>query len=230
MARYRWLLLDADGTLFDYDAAEAAALAATFRAFGVPPEARYGDAYRQINGEIWRAFERGQIAAETLRTERFRRLFQVVGVALDPDSFSERYLVHLGERADLIDGALDVVRRLHGRVGMALITNGLRDVQRSRLRRSGLAPYVSAVLISEEVGAAKPDRRIFDAAFAAIGHPRRSEVLIVGDSLTSDMRGGEAYGIDTCWYNPSHAPRDPPVGVRYEIDDLEALIAIALGT
>ncbi|MBN1642626.1 MAG: YjjG family noncanonical pyrimidine nucleotidase [Anaerolineae bacterium] len=229
MTRYRWLLWDADGTLFDYDAAEEIALATTFDAYGVGYEIAYSDAYRRINSAIWRAFERGEIAAEALRTERFRRLFQALGVDLDPNSFSARYLAHLGERADLIDGAADVVRRLYGQVGMALITNGLKDVQRSRLRRSSLAPYLSAVLISEEVGSAKPDRGIFDAAFEAMGHPDKYEVLIVGDSLTSDMRGGLAYGIDTCWYNPSGAPRDPPVDVCYEIDDLGVLPAIVLG-
>jgi 2-haloacid dehalogenase len=229
VAKYAWLLLDADGTLFDYDAAERAALAATFRDFDLSFGATHSDLYRRINGEIWRAFELGQIAVETLRTERFRRLFQAIGADVDPVPFSEQYLVRLGERADLVDGAAEVVRHLHGRVGMALITNGLKNVQRARLRRSGLAPYLSAVLISEEVGAAKPDARIFCQAFAAIGHPPKDAVMIVGDSLTSDMRGGLDYGIDTCWYNPSSAPRDPAVAVRYEIRDLHELLDIVLG-
>jgi 2-haloacid dehalogenase len=220
------LLLDADGTLFDYERAEAAALAQAFADSGLPFEPHFLEVYSELNEEMWLAFERGEVSAEVLRVERFRRLFDVLGLECEAGQFSERYLARLGERADLIEGAEELLRSLYGRVGMVLITNGLQNVQRSRLAHSTLSRYLAGVVISEEVGAAKPDPRIFDVAFEKMGRPAREEVLIVGDSLTSDIRGGNRYGIDTCWYNPRHLPRSPGIDVVHEIRTLDELPGI----
>lgn len=226
MQEYKWLLLDADGTLFDYDRAEAGALATTFQEMGLKVAPGYAEAYREINGQIWLDFEAGKISAQALRTERFRRLFQAVRAEADPHVFGERYLVNLGDQAHLIAGAEELVRSLYGKVGLVLITNGLEDVQRSRLARSTIASYLTDVVISEVVGAAKPDSRIFDIAFARMNHPHKEEVLIVGDSLTSDIKGGSDYGIDTCWFNPQRLSRSLDVRIRYEIHELSALLDI----
>lgn len=227
--RYKWVLFDADGTLFDYDKAEVAALTETFESMGVPYEARYARTYRQINGDIWLDFERGRISQQRLRTKRFEQLFDAFQIDCDPGEFSTRYLSNLALHADLLDGAEDVVRELHGKVGLMLITNGLADVQRSRLARSVVTQFFSDVVISEEVGAAKPDPRIFDVAFSKMGFPRREDVLMVGDSLTSDIGGGLLYGIDTCWFNPGQSPRDPGVEICYEIGELRELLDILDG-
>ncbi len=224
--RYSWLLLDADGTLFDYERAEAAALAQAFADSGLPYDPRSQELYKELNQEMWLVFERGEISAEVLRVERFRRLFDALDLACAAEPFSERYLVRLGERADLIQGAEALLATLHGRVGMVLITNGLQHVQRSRLAHSTLSRYLTDIVISEEVGVAKPDPRIFDAAFEVMGRPARQEVLIVGDSLTSDIRGGNRYGIDTCWYNPQGLPHAPGIKVVYEIRALDELLGI----
>jgi 2-haloacid dehalogenase len=224
--RYPWLLLDADGTLFDYERAEAAALAQAFADSGLPYTPRWLEVYKELNQEMWLAFERGKVSVEELRIERFRRLSDALGLAIAADLFSERYLARLGERTDLIDGAEELLGRLHGQVHMVLITNGLQTVQRSRLAHSTLAPYLADIVISEEVGAAKPDPRIFDAAFEKMGRPARQEVLIVGDSLTSDVQGGNRYGIDTCWYNPHGLSHSPGIEVTYEIRALDELPGI----
>jgi 2-haloacid dehalogenase len=227
--RYTWLLFDADGTLFDYDRAEAAALQSTFEQMGQPFEPGYTENYRRFNGQIWLDFEQGTISQERLRTLRFERLFEAVGVDLSPEAFSPRYLQNLAQGTGLIDGAEEVVRALHGRIGLMLITNGLRDVQRPRFARSALNGYFAGLVISEEVGAAKPSARIFDVAFEQMGHPGREEVLMVGDSLTSDIRGGVDYGIDTCWFNPGRRPRDPELEIRYEIQELRQLLDLVGG-
>jgi 2-haloacid dehalogenase len=134
--KYQWLLFDADGTLFDYDRAEAVALEQTFAQMGHGFEPGYAEAYRRINGDIWLAFERGEITQARLRTERFDRLFDSIGVELDSELFSARYLQNLSEGTYLMDGAEEVVQTLYGKVGLALITNGLADVQRPRFARS----------------------------------------------------------------------------------------------
>jgi YjjG family noncanonical pyrimidine nucleotidase len=202
--KYEWLLFDADGTLFDYDAAEKTALSSTFEAYDLPFSDTVLNLYRNINGHLWQAFEQGDISQESVKTERFKRLFDAVGIReeLSIDAFSQLYLEHLGNCTFLIPHAESVLSELSDKVQLALITNGLSRVQRSRLSQSTIGHYFDPILISEELGVAKPDPGIFDAAFMAMGNPDKSTVLIIGDSLSSDIKGGRDYGIDTCWHNP----------------------------
>ena len=226
--KYKWLLFDADGTLFDYDVAEKTALAATFAAFSLPYTDDVLDIYREINDQMWQAFELGEITQKDLKTERFRRLLESVGVNDDlaPDDFSHRYLHNLGNCAFLIPDAERVLGALSEKVHLALITNGLKKVQRSRLAQSTIGHYFEAILISEELGVAKPHPGIFDAAFAAMGNPGKDRVLIIGDSLSSDIKGGNAYGIATCWFNPQGNPRSTAYRIDYEIQSLEQILDI----
>ena len=220
---YKWLLFDADGTLFDFAIAETKALANTFHQFNLPYSEEVADLYREINTQIWRALERGEITPGALRTTRFQRLFDKVGVQADTNSFSDAYLVHLGNCGDLIDGAEQLIKSLSNNYRLAMITNGLSDVQHPRLAASSLKPYFETVIISDEVGAAKPDPHIFDVAFAAMGNPEKENVIIIGDSLTSDIQGGVNYGIDTCWFNPHGKSRKNGMPITYEITDLAEL-------
>ena len=223
---YTWLLFDADGTLFDYETAERKALAQTFAAAGLPYAPGTLDTYREINAALWAAFERGEISQPALHLERFRRTLHVLDLQADVPTFGDSYLHHLGHNPDLIDGALDLVQRLAPRYQLYLITNGIPLVQHTRLALSPIAPYFAGITISGEVGHAKPDPRIFDAAFAGMGQPARNEVLIIGDSLSADIAGGHAYGLDTCWYNPNgrQPPDSAPITYRIqrlsELDDL----------
>lgn len=221
--RYDWLLLDADGTLFDFEAAAASALELACDEVLGRFEAEWRSVYEAINSQLWRGLERGEVTADDIRRLRFSRFAEAVGERVDGLGFDDTYRRHLGEQARLLDGAADVVRSLHGRVGLALATNGLADVQRSRLGRSEIGDMFDPIVISEEIGAAKPDPAYFEAAFERMGQPPRERILMVGDSLASDMRGGLAADIDTCWFNPSAKPPDPDVPVRYDIRSLAEL-------
>ncbi len=220
---YTWLLFDADGTLFDYEKSEASALERAFAQVGERFKPTYLDAYRQINQDIWQEFERGQITAERLRLRRFEMLFQAFQLPIAPPLFSTFYLQHLATGTDLIEGAHEVVSALHGEYQLAIITNGLKDVQRARLAQSAIGSYFAEIIISEEVGAVKPDPAIFESAFARLGHPQQAEVLLIGDSLTSDIQGGQNYGLDTCWFNPTRQPHKPGLTSTYEIHHLAEL-------
>jgi YjjG family noncanonical pyrimidine nucleotidase len=226
MTRYEWLLFDADGTLFDYDFAESTALANTFQQLGIPFMPEYTEIYRAINGEIWREFELGRISQLTLRSSRFERLFERLEIDANPEDFSQAYLLNLSMRTELVDGAEKITKALYERYNLAIITNGLKDVQRPRLTRSSIGRFFDVLIISEEVGAAKPDPKIFEAAFELVGNPARESVMIIGDSLTSDIAGGFAYGIDTCWFNPARLARDPALEIRYEVSDLLQILDI----
>ncbi|RME45669.1 MAG: noncanonical pyrimidine nucleotidase, YjjG family [Chloroflexi bacterium] len=227
-AKYTWLLFDADGTVFDFDKAEATALARTLAEFGVEATEQRLQQYREVNREIWRAFEAGELGAENLSVIRFERYLDLLAMRGKAQDFSDRYLEHLAGCTDLVEGAEEVVRALSREYRLLLITNGLKAVQRPRFEQSRICDCFEDIVISEEVGVAKPDGRIFDVAFARMGYPRKEEVLIVGDSLSSDMRGGCAYGIDTCWFNPTGQARPDDLNIRYEILRLPELLDILL--
>jgi 2-haloacid dehalogenase len=224
--KYEWLLFDADGTLFDYDRAEAVALERTFGQMGLDFDPGYARTYRQINEDVWLQFERGKISQQRLRTRRFELLFDTAGIGSDPEAFSVRYLRNLAEGSQLVDGAWETVARLYGNVGLMLITNGISEVQRPRFTRAALNEYFADLVISEEVGAAKPDPAIFEVAFERMGRPSKEGVLMIGDSLTSDIRGGNNYGIDTCWFNPRGETPGPGLEIQYEIRDLRDLLTV----
>ncbi len=230
--RYQWLLFDADGTLFDYDRAEAKALEGTFRDFNLPFSARHAETYQVINHQVWQEFENGQISSTDLRVARFQRLFAALRMdgGIDVEQFSTRYLRNLATASDLMEGAEDVVRKLHGQYHLALITNGLKDVQRPRLANSAIANCFAVVAISEELGAAKPDPRYFDLIFEQMGQPARETVLVIGDSLTSDIQGGVNYSLDTCWFNPQGKPAKPGLRATYEIRHLRELVRLVDGS
>ena len=233
---YEWLLFDADGTLFDYEAAEEAALTWTFDGAGLAFDADLLAAYQRINGQLWQDFEAGKTTPDRIKVDRFADLLSYLAEArgIEPPisavEFSQVYLTNLGNCTHLIADAQDVLDAARTSARLALITNGLSAVQRSRLAKSGLDAVFEAVTISEEEGVAKPDPRLFDIAFRRMGEPAKEAVLMIGDSLTSDMRGAARYGIDACWFNPEGAPHDPQVPVRYEIRALRELLQFLPGT
>ena len=226
---YAWILFDADGTLFDYDAAETAALTASFAHIGRPFPPEHAEIYREINGRMWIELERGTTTQARIRVERFEKLFEAIGVDSDPFLFGENYLVNLASRTELIDGAEATVAALSNISRLMLITNGIAQVQRPRFAASSIRDHFADIVISEEAGAAKPDPRIFDTAFSEMGHPPKSQVLIVGDSLTSDIKGGHDYGIDSCWFNPSALPLENGVEPTHEIRRIDQLLEICKG-
>ncbi len=226
------MIFDADGTLFDYQRAEAWALRTTFDDLKLPYRDELASLYRAINLSIWAERENGEVSSAEMRIERFVRLFAAGGVNADPLLFSPAYLANLARGSQLLEGAEQVVKTLHGsgRVRLALATNGLHEVQRPRIEQSAIGACFSAVAVSDELDVAKPDRRFFDAVFALMGQPLRETVLMVGDDLTLDIGGGSSYGLDTCWFNPEARSADGGVRPRYEIADLESLLAIVLGS
>ncbi len=224
MTRYPWLLFDADGTLFDYERAEAQALRATFEQLGHPYEGGHLALYRPINHQLWLELERGGVTPAVLQVRRFELLLEALGLRADAQEFSARYLRNLAGAWALMDGAEETVRALSRSHHLVVVTNGLRDVQRPRLEASPIGRYFDDVIISEEVGAAKPSRAYFDAAFARMGRPEKAQVLLIGDSLSADIRGGIDYGLDTCWFNPQRLPPPEGLDIRYEITMLHQLV------
>jgi 2-haloacid dehalogenase len=223
--KYEVLLFDADNTLFNYDQAEEYALQQAFQRFNLDYNEGWLNEYRAINASFWRMLENGTIQPAELRYKRFEALFEN-RLQVDPVSFSEAYLSKLSEGRFLLEGALEVVVGLASKYILAIVTNGLKEVQLPRFQGSPLSKYIKTLIISEEVGYKKPDPGMFDCALKAVHHTDRSSVIMIGDSLTSDIKGGFDYGIDTCWYNPRGLLNQSGIRPTYEIRDLHELLEI----
>ena len=229
MAKYYCILFDADNTLLDFGAAENKALAETLVNYGIEPDAETVQTYRTINEELWRQLEKGQIRREKLMSERFTRFLKAINAAGDGAEMNRYYLEQLSTHPDLVNpGVLDVLRELSEVATLAVVSNGFQKVQTRRLAESGVANFMEDVFVSEKLDSEKPNRKIFDAALRALGVENREHVLLVGDSLTSDIQGGVNAGLDTCWFNPNHAENPGKVIPTYEITSLEELYPLVM--
>lgn len=218
----RVILWDIDGTLLDFPAAERAAIQQCFDKFdlGWCDEDQL-ERYHAINQKYWRLLEEGKVTRPQVLLGRFEEFF--AGEGMDPalaGPFNDEYQIQLGETVCFRDRGYELVERLRGRVGQYAVTNGTKAAQDRKLEKSGLIRLFDGVFISEEVGVDKPNIGFFDHVFAHIPPVDREDVLIVGDSLTSDMRGGLNAGIQCCWYNPGHQPLPEDMDVDFVIDDL----------
>lgn len=222
---YTWLWFDADDTLYDYKRGETAALEKTFQQVGLAYRPEYLPAYSRYNQALWRELEQKRVTPQVLRVLRFERLLSEFNLDYPAAEFSETYLKALADSSVLLPGAEAVVRALQPRYRIAVLTNGLKDVQRPRLMRSAIWDCITTVVVSEEVGAAKPAPEFFEIASAQTGYPPKSEILMIGDNLGSDIRGASAYGLDTCWFNPAGLPRPEDLAMTYEIRKLEELLS-----
>lgn len=223
---YRYLLFDADDTLFDFAKAQRVALERSFLELKGAYEPTYLSLYEEVNTMLWQAFEQGKLSQVELKEQRFMVFLERLELNLDPFIFNQLYLKRLSEGQFLLEGALELIQDLARHCKMVIITNGLKEVQRPRLSTSLLMPYFEGLIISDELGVAKPNPAIFDAAFDLLGQPEKAETLMIGDSLSSDMQGGLNYGIDTCWYNPAAKSNTRGLAVTYEVSSLREIAAI----
>ena len=224
MAKYYCILFDADNTLLNFDAAESKALAETLVNYGIEPDAETVQTYRTINEELWRQLEKGQIRREKLLNERFSRFLKAIDAAGDGAEMNRYYLEQLSTHPDLMNAeVLDVLRELSEVATLAVVSNGVHKVQIRRLAESGVSNFMEDVFISEKLGCEKPGARIFDTALRALGVENREHVLMVGDSLTSDIQGGANAGLDTCWFNPGNVENKTGITPKFTVGSYEDL-------
>ncbi|HIX05308.1 MAG TPA: YjjG family noncanonical pyrimidine nucleotidase [Candidatus Fournierella pullicola] len=228
MAYYHCLLLDVDGTLMDFGAAEHKAFLETMSEFGLPATQEVEETYHTINKGLWAALEKGQIKRERLVVRRFEELLAALGSTGDAAVMNTFYLNRLSEHADLIPGALEAVKELAEVATLAVVTNGVEHVQEKRLKESGLGEYMDDVFISERLGVEKPNRRFFEIALRTLGIENKSKVLVVGDSLTADVKGGQNAGLDTCWTNWNGAEAPAENGPTRTVRTWEELLEIVM--
>lgn len=228
MKTYRTILFDADNTLFDFSRAEKEAIADTLTYSGICPTDELIRAYSEINDRMWKRLERGEIDKLTLREARFAEFCDTFGFVTDTSHMATAYTDFLSQKTYLIDGALSLCAALSSRYRLYIVTNGILTVQKRRFAASALKPYFSDIFISEELGFEKPHLGYFEAVAKRVPDFLGEDTLIVGDSLTSDIGGGIAAGIDTCWYNPRLLENKEKLPITYEIHTLQELAPLLL--
>lgn len=222
--KYKVILFDADETLFDFKKAEKEAFKNTMIEFGFDYDESYHfSIYKEINTAIWKELEEGFITQAKLKTERFKRLGTKLNANFNEHEFATSYMKHLGDGSFLFDGAAKLIEDLSTNYTLSIVTNGLTAVQERRVKNSDIAKHFKDIVISEEVGISKPNPEIFEYALKNLSVFNKDEVLMIGDSLTSDIRGGINYNIDTCWFNPYKNENNSGLSPTYEVSNYQEL-------
>ena len=233
--RYTTILFDADDTLLDFKRSERTALQRVLHEYGLLASETVLSRYSAINAGLWRAFERGEVTKEELKRERYRRLFAEfkMGQDLDVGEVNDRYLALLGETGFRMDGAKELCEALKSAgYELDLITNGIPKTQRQRMENAGLLPFFANCFVSEAIGAQKPLPAFFEYVLSHIAERDPKRVLVVGDTLGSDILGAVQAGLDCVWFNPQFAPNDRGLAITYEVQShaqLAKLLGVSLG-
>jgi YjjG family noncanonical pyrimidine nucleotidase len=223
MKKYNLLLLYADDTILDFSKAEEAAFQFACDAMGLTVTKEQFAVYAKLNRRLWLSFSRKEITQEALRVMRFSRFSDAIGVPLDAEQMADHFVEALSRQTQEIDGALEVVKEAAKRVSVVIVTNGIASVQRSRFALSPMGQFVAGMVISGEVGFAKPDPRMIERAVEISGVVDACP-LMVGDEPTSDIAVAIAAGIDSCWFNPSGRANETPYRPTYEIKTLSEVM------
>ena len=220
---FEFLFLDLDDTILDFQKAEHIALSKTLRSFGLEPEEHVLKRYNLINKAHWEALERKEMTREQVLVGRFQTLFEEMGITVEPVSVARAYEDNLSMGHWFLPGAEEAVEALSKKYKLYLASNGTAKVQAGRLKSANISRFFEEVFVSQELGANKPSLEYFEKCFARIPGFDKRKAMIVGDSLTSDILGGQNAGIATCWVNPKHKAGREDIRVDYEIEALSQL-------
>ena len=220
---YEILLLDLDDTILDFHKAERIAIAKTIRDFGVEPTEAVLARYHVINKWHWEQLELGKLTRAEVLENRFGVLFEELGVTADKTACARAYEKNLSIGHYFLPGAEEAVAYLSQHYRLFLVSNGTASVQKGRMTSANLYRFFEKVFVSQEIGHNKPAKAYFDACFAQIDGFEKEKAIIVGDSLTSDIKGGINMGIATCWVNPGHLPKREDIPADYEIEGIHQL-------
>lgn len=219
MQNYEWILFDADDTLFHFD--DYRGLQHMFSQYNIFFNDLDYAAYQLANKALWRRYQDGTMTAKELQSERFSKWALQLNVP--PMELASAFLASMADISKLIEGAHSLLTTIKSKKKIGIVTNGFTELQQIRLKRCGVFEYFDVLVISEEVGVAKPHPGIFDYALNKMGNPSREKVLMVGDNPETDILGGINSGLHTCWYNAKNKPTPEGVSPHYQIKSLAEL-------
>ena len=219
---YKYILWDIDGTVLDFVASEKYAIRTLFKKYGLGEcSDEMLKLYSGINVKYWQKLERNEMTKPEILIGRFKEFFEAIGAPTSvAESFNAEYQVTLGDHIEFVEDAEEILLSEKGKYIIAAVTNGTKVAQEKKLRLSGLDKIFDKIFISEDIGSEKPNKEFFDLVFKSLGISNKKEVLIIGDSLSGDMKGGYLAGIDTCWFNPEHKANTLNIPITYEINRL----------
>ena len=224
---YKFLLFDLDHTLLDFDTAEDVALTQLLKEEGVEDIQDYKDYYVPMNKSLWRDLEQKKITKAELINTRFSKLFAHFDIEKDGAYLAERYQFFLSKQGQTFPGVEDLLKYLiHQEYELYAATNGITFIQTGRLEQSGIAPFFKEIFISEQLHTQKPDAEFYEKIGARIPNFDKNHALMIGDSLSADIQGGNNAGIDTIWYNPHHLVNKSLAQPTYEVDSYQALLEL----
>jgi 2-haloacid dehalogenase len=224
--KYDLLLFDADDTLLDFKKSEHISFKIILEKNGIVGDLKsLHESYKLINEILWTRYAEGHISKDFLKTERFRKFLEINKLEADPNQLCDDYLETLPSQVFLIEGAAALLKILHGKIPLIIVTNGIGHVQHKRLANSGLKPFIELMVISDECGFTKPDRRIFEHTFNLLNKSHQSSrTLMIGDKLETDILGAQNMGIDSCWFNPDSIKNSTSIEPTYEISKVLDLL------
>lgn len=222
------ILFDLDDTLLDFHRSERDAIKQTLASFGIEADDAMMEYYSRVNDSQWKLLEKGELTRDQVLTRRFEIFYAGIGKpGIDPDETWRRYEHNLSKSWYYIDGAEELLSEMCRDYELYIVSNGTASVQDGRIAASGIGKYFKDIFISQRIGFNKPDKRFFDAVFERLDGLDRSEALIVGDSLSSDIKGGKNAGIATLWYNPHNGRADGDIQPDYEVTSLDMIPVVA---
>lgn len=224
--KFKTLLFDVDDTLLDFRLTEKKALQALFQGENILLTDEIEATYQKINRQLWRDFEQGKTNKETISDTRFSLLFEQLNKTVNGKELGEKYRQHLSQGHDLLGNSKAIIEELNKDYELYIVTNGVAKTQYQRLNDSQLTPYFNDIFVSEEVGFQKPMIEYFDYVFKRIPDFDREKTMIIGDSLVSDIQGGNFAEIQTLWLNPTKQLKETAIQPTYEISRLDDIFAI----
>ncbi len=211
--QFSWILFDADDTLFHFDAFSG--LKQVFASFDILFSEQDYQEYQAVNKPLWTLYQQGSVSIEQLKEQRFVTWAQRLNCS--PLDLNNSFMTAMATVCQPIDGVLPLIHALKNKVKLGIITNGLNHLQEERLQNTGLNNYFDILVVSEQIGAAKPDRAIFEHALKLMNYPDPQNVLMVGDNPEADIQGGLNVGFSTCWFNQHQKECPPGIVPHYEV-------------
>lgn len=217
------VLIDIDNTLLDFDKCAKASIKYACNVHGIVYEERIFDAFSVINDNFWKMIERGELTKPELHRIRWSTIFKHVGIDSDGPSFENTFRYAVTQSAETVDGAEDLLEYLSKKYTVCVASNAAHSQQAQRLEKAGLSKYIDKFFVSWDIGFDKPDKRFYQACLDGLDGIDKSQVIMIGDSLTADIQGGINIGIKTCWFNKFNTTTPKDVSFDYTVSRLEEI-------
>lgn len=217
------ILIDLDNTLIDFNECARHSIINCFNELGFTYTDKVFETFITENVKIWKRLEKGEITKPQLRANRWNIMLSKLGIDFDGTIIEEMFENGVANHACPVEGAYDLLDYLQGKYKLYIVSNGFRFVQESRLKIGNFKKYFDDVFVSEDIGIPKPAKEFFDYCFGKLDNPDKTDIILIGDSLSADIIGGINYGIDTIWFNKNNEPLPENINPTYTVKTLNEI-------